>query len=60
VEGGFGGRHRETVVLSLSAVYAGVAMLMRLRGFEALLKILKEIVRILDSCENRAHKLLKY
>jgi len=46
VEGGFGGRHREIVVLSFSAVYAGVAMVARFRFLEALLKIVKEIVRI--------------
>jgi len=33
VDGGFGGRHRETVemVLSFSVVYAAVAIVMRLR-----------------------------
>jgi len=36
VEGGFGGRHREIVVLSFSVVYAVVAMVMRFRVLEAL------------------------
>ena len=49
VEGGFGGRHCEIVVLSFSAVYMGVGTLMRFRVLEALLKIVKEIVRIFRS-----------
>jgi len=36
VEGGFGGRHCEIVVLSFSVVYAGVAMVTRFRVLEAL------------------------
>jgi len=46
VEGGFGGRHPEIVVLSFIVVYAGVATMTRFRVLEALLKIVKEIVRI--------------
>jgi hypothetical protein len=42
-EGGFGGRHREIVVLSFRVVYAVVAMVTKFRILEALLKILKEI-----------------
>jgi len=34
--GRFGGRHREIVVLSFSAVYAGVAAVTRFRVLEAL------------------------
>jgi len=34
--GGFGGRHREIVVLSFSAVYVVVAMVTRFRVLEAL------------------------
>jgi hypothetical protein len=45
-EGGFGGRHREIVVLSFSVVYAVVAMVTRFRVLEALfLKIVKKIAR---------------
>ena len=46
--GGFGGRHREIVemVLSFSVVYAAVSMVTRFRVLEALLEIVKEIVRI--------------
>jgi len=36
VEGGFGGRHHEIVVLSFSVVYAGVATVTRFRVLEAL------------------------
>jgi hypothetical protein len=36
VEGGFGGRHREIVVLSFSVVYAVVAMVTRFSVLEAL------------------------
>jgi len=46
VEGRFRERHHEIVVLSCSAVYAGVAMVTRFRVLEALFKIVKEIVRI--------------
>jgi len=35
-DGGFGGRHREIVVLNCNAVYAVVAMVMRFRVLEAL------------------------
>jgi len=43
VEGRFGERHCEIVVLSFSVVYAVVAMVTRFRVLEALLKIVKEI-----------------
>jgi hypothetical protein len=63
VEGVFGGRHHEIVVLSFSVVYAVVAMVTRFRVLEALFKIVKEIVgkivRFLDSSDSRAHNLLK-
>ena len=46
VEGGFEGRHREIEVLSFSAVHAGIATVTRFRILQALLKIVKEIMRI--------------
>jgi len=52
------------MMLSSSAVYAVVATVTRFRVLEALLEIVKEIVgnivRFLDSSDNRAHNLLKY
>jgi len=45
-ERGFGGRYRELVTLSFSAIYAVVAMVTRFKVLEALLEIVKEIVRI--------------
>ena len=48
------------MVLSFSPVDAAVAMVTRFSVLGALLDIMKEIVRILDSSDNRAHNLLKY
>jgi hypothetical protein len=60
VEGGwFGGRHREIVVLSFSAVYAAVAMVTRIRVLEALFGDRERDRENLDSSDNRAHNLLK-
>jgi len=48
------------MVLSVSAIYAAVATVMRFRVLEALLEIVIEIVRIFfDSSDSRAHNLLK-
>jgi hypothetical protein len=54
------------MVLSFSVVYAVVAMVMRFRVLEALLKSVKEIAGkimkeiFLDSSDSRAQNLLKY
>ena len=60
VEGRFGGSHREIVemVLSFSDICAAVATATRFRVLEALLEIVIEIVRFLDSSASRAHHLL--
>jgi hypothetical protein len=47
------------MVLSFSAIYAAVATATRFRVLEALLEIVIEIVRFLDSSDSRAHNLLK-
>jgi len=61
VEGnGYGGRHRDIVVLSFSAVYVAVAMVTRFRVLEALFGDRERDRENLDSSDNRAHNLLKY
>ena len=63
LEGGFGGRHHEIVVVSFSVLYAVVATVTRLRVLETRLKVAKgivgKIVRCLDSSDSWAHNLLK-
>ena len=61
VEGRFRGSHREIVemVLSFSAICAAIAKVTRFSVLEALLEIMIEIVRFLDSSASRAHNLLK-
>jgi hypothetical protein len=60
-EGRFGGSHREIVemVLSFGAFCAAVATATRFRILEALLEIVIEIVRFLDSSASQAHNQLK-
>jgi len=58
--GGFGGRHREIVVLSFSVVYSAVAMVTRFRVLEDLFGDRERDHENLDSSDNQAHNLLKY
>jgi len=60
-DGSYQSNHHEIVEmeLSFSAIYAAVAMMTRFRVLEPLFEIVKEIVKILDSSDNRAHNLLK-